>query len=208
MAFKKYLSVSGASIWPIVLPALKQVKQTLCSSLFLVLSLFFLILFGRELQADHPEGVPQEVLQHIKNPQLNGHGNLYVFVFHIYDGALWVENPPWNFNQKFALTLFYQRDISKKEFIDTSIEELRRYYSDIDEKEQGYRSQLHDILVDVIEGDRIAAIYIPNEGLIFYHNGIKKGIIQDDEFAKRYINIWLHPNAHYQGFKKKLIGPS
>lgn len=68
-----------------------------------------------------------------------------MFVFHIYDGALWVENPPWNFDQKFALTLFYQRDISKKEFIDTSIEELRRYYSDIDEKEQGYRSQLHDM---------------------------------------------------------------
>lgn len=161
----------------------------------------------RELLADHPEGVPKEVLKHIKAPQLSGHGNLYVFIFHIYDGALWVETPPWNFNQKFALTLFYQRDISKEEFINTSIDELSRYYDDIAEKEQDYRDKLRDILVNVAEGDRISAIYLPNEGLIFYHNGIRKGMIQEDEFARRYVNIWLHPKAHYQGFKKKLIGP-
>ena len=81
---------------------------------------------------------------------------------------------------------------------------MQRYYN-LGSDLFRYRSVLQEILRDVKAGDRISAVYTPREALKFYHNGRYMGEIRDDRFAKRYMNIWLHPNAYYDNLRKSLL---
>ena len=147
---------------------------------------------------------PLEVMSSMTNPILSGSANFSVFLFHIYDAALWVEKKPWSFNQKFSLSLYYKRDITKEEFVDNSISEMKRY-DNLGPELSRYREKLTQIFPKVVSGDRISAIYDPKKGLKFFYNGRSIGEIQDKTFAKRFINIWLHPNAYYDSFRRKLL---
>lgn len=148
---------------------------------------------------------PYEIGRNFEKPLLLGQGNLSVFIFDIYDAELWVERKPWGFDQKFALSIQYNRSITQKEFVDSSLEELQRYY-DITTQEAAYRQTLKAILPSVEEGDRITAIFTPGKGLTFYHNATPLGAIQDLDFAQKYIMIWLHPKAHYDDLRRDLLG--
>lgn len=148
---------------------------------------------------------PEEVSLILDKPVLSGRANLSVFIFDVYDAELWVEKKPWDFNQPFSLTIKYNRSISKQEFIDSSIEELERYY-DISRDKRIYIEILQSILPSVEEGDRISAVFQPGVGLVFFYNGGEIGAIGDLDFAKKYIMIWLHPKAYYDDVRKGLLG--
>lgn len=167
-----------------------------------------------QAMAKDPHNLPQEVLAHIQKPIKQGQATLTVFFMDIYDGDLWVEQKneapktdlDWLFSQKFSLTLFYNRDITQKELTDYSISELRRYYSMSNEQEQTYRKKFNMIFLDIKKNDRISALFNPETGLNFTLNGRDIGNIPDLDLAVKYINIWVHPNANYQRFRKKILG--
>lgn len=172
------------------------------------------------VEARSMPSLPPEVAQHLSlttasTENLQGHGNLVVFFMNIYKGTLWVQtknsNPgrdlQWLFSQPFSLSITYNRDIEKQKLVDVSLEELKRYFPEKSTSEQTYRSQLSAIFTqDIRETDRISALFDPKSGLQFTLNGQNIGSISDINFAKEYIQIWLHPNAKYQRFRGKLLG--
>ena len=136
-----------------------------------------------------------------------GTGDLFVFPFGvIYKATLWAEKKPWSFNQKFALSIRYNRNISKEDFLDTTIKEMRRYYKLSKADETNYRTQLSRVYPSVKSGDRITAVFTPKEGVKFYYNGSFRGEIKGGSFAHKFINIWLHPNAYYGDLRNDLLG--
>ena len=166
----------------------------------------------------HASSAPPEVAQHIESPLIQGQGTLVVFFMNIYDGTLWVskknEDPKgqsnkdlnWLFSQRFSLTLNYNREITKSAFVDYSIDEMRRYFTFDQKQEQSYRDLFNSIFSDVKKGDRISALFDPITGINFTLNGQSIGKIESQFLAKKYIQIWVHPKAHYQRFRQKILG--
>lgn len=141
----------------------------------------------------------------IPGAHLQGQHRLQVFLFDIYDASLWTEKKGWNFSQKFALSLHYLRAVDKEDIIDTSLEEMARY-ANIEQDASLYRATLERIFVNVSEGDRITALFQPQQGLTFYLNGTVMGEIKDLTLVRHFIAIWLHPQARYQEMRQDLLG--
>lgn len=207
LALMKNLFGSGPSTFPTVSPDFQPKGRTWSNTLLSIATVsLFCFLTSGHLSAKSKVSYqpPYEVSNFIKDPILSGKGELSVFLFYIYDAYLWVEKRPWSFDQKFALSITYKRNITKQELVDSSIDEMERYYN-LGSKLSNYREVLGRIFPDVKPGDRISALYTPQVGLKFYQNVRYIGEIRDNQFAQRFINIWLHPNAHYSDLRHSLL---
>ena len=138
-----------------------------------------------------------EINQSIGTVKLSGKAKLKKMLWHVYDVSLWISSPQFTFNAPFALSVEYKMNVSQKKIVDSSIDEMSRY-ADIRSEVVQYKRRLHSIIPSVKGGDRLTAIFIPKKNLTFYLNGQFLGRINDKVFAKRYMEIWLHPNVYYK----------
>jgi hypothetical protein len=139
------------------------------------------------------------------NLKLIGKTELKFIGFKIYDIELRGQKPSFSYDQKLAIKIIYDKNFSKKELIETSIDEISRINNIDKQSLEHYRPKLDSIFVDVIKGDRKIAIYDPNFGLELFHNEKLTGKINDRVFAKRFIDIWLSDNAKFSEMRNKLI---
>ena len=56
------------------------------------------------------------------------------------------------------------------------------------------------------KGDTLVFRYVPGEGLGVDINGVHKGLINSDDFARSLFAIWLGPKPPGRGLKKDLLG--
>ncbi len=126
--------------------------------------------------------------------------------FKLYDIELRGEKTEFSYDQKLAIKINYNKNFTKKELIETSIDEICRINS-LDKKdiEIPYKSRFETLFVDVKKGDEKIAIYNPKSGLELYYNGTLTGRINDPIFAKRFIDIWLSDKARFQKARNILI---
>lgn len=126
--------------------------------------------------------------------------------FKLYDIELKGEKPQFSYSHKLAIKINYNRNFSKKELIETSIDEICRINlikkEDIEEL---YKSRFERLFVDVKKGDEKIAIYDPKFGLELYYNGQLTAKINDPLFAKRFIDIWLSDEARFKKVRDILI---
>ncbi len=127
--------------------------------------------------------------------------------FKLYDIELKGEKAEFSYDQKLAVKINYDKNFSKKELIETSIDEICRINlikrKDIEEL---YKSRFEKLFVDVKKGDEKIAIYDPNFGLELYYNQKLTAKINDVVFAKRFIDIWLSDKARFSKVRDILIG--
>lgn len=151
---------------------------------------------------------PKEIKPYFGDKEALGSGTLYFWGFKIYDAALWSDTKKdWDINKKLALRLKYARDISSKDLVDTSIEEIARL-KDRDEKTLlRYNKILAKIFPSVKEGDTITAVNIPEKSkVVFYHNSKKIGEHSEKRFAYDFFSIWLAPETKAAELRGKLLG--
>lgn len=55
-------------------------------------------------------------------------------------------------------------------------------------------------------GDKFIIAYLPSEGVVFFKNGVKKGVIEGYEFKKALFGIWLCDKPADKDLKKGLLG--
>ena len=136
----------------------------------------------------------------------HGKSRLTWFAFHIYDISLYLpKGREWSYEQPFALHITYKKNIKNQDFVDTSIEEMSRYHRLTAEDEKRYRRELARVFRDVKPEDTITAVFTPGEELSFFHNGQPTGQLYDMRFAKRFLDIWLHPDCHYAEMRRQLV---
>ena len=127
--------------------------------------------------------------------------------FKLYDIELRTEKPEFSYDQKLEIRINYNKHFSKKELVETSINEICRINSlKKEDIEQLYKSRFEELFVDVKEGDEKIAIYDPKFGLELYYNGQLTGKINDVLFAKRFIDIWLSEKASFKKVRNTLVG--
>lgn len=126
--------------------------------------------------------------------------------FKLYDIELRGEKAQFSYDQRLAIKINYDKNFSKKELIETSIDEICRINSlERQDVEELYKSRFEEIFVDVKKGDEKIAIYDPKFGLELYYNGRLTGKIKDVVFAKRFIDIWLSKKARFKNVRNILI---
>lgn len=126
--------------------------------------------------------------------------------FKLYDIELKGEKAQFSYDQKLAIKIIYNKNFSKEELVETSIDEICRINSIKKETiEELYKSRFNQLFADVKKGDEKIAIYDPNFGLELYYNGKLTAKINDVTFAKRFIDIWLSDKARFKKVRNILI---
>jgi len=141
----------------------------------------------------------------LEKPYLIGEGVLKVFIWDIYTLRLFSESKKFDKDQALVLEFEYLRNTSKKSVIKASVIELKKVNISNNKLEiwEGY---LEQSISDMLKGEKAAIYWEPSGKIIFYVKGGKKVVIQDNEFADAYINIWLGENTERPKLRKKIIG--
>jgi len=148
---------------------------------------------------------PPELAPYIHASQPYGQGGLTKLWIHAYDATLWTDAAQWSMNEPFALSLRYGTNFSSSSLTSRSIDEMQENEPLTEAQAASYGKQLAAIFPDVRDKDVITAIYLPKKGALFFHNGKPAGKIEDDEFAQRFMNIWLSPKTSEPQLRKQLL---
>jgi len=132
-----------------------------------------------------------------------------IFKIKIYDISLCNNEkqklPYQNIYQKdFVISIKYDINISSKKLTKTSIEEIKKHYQISQNEENFIEESLNKIFPNVKKGDIILANY-QNKKIYFKHNGREIGQINDENFAKKFLDIWLHSESEYKEMREKLV---
>ncbi|MEJ2528243.1 MAG: chalcone isomerase family protein, partial [Sulfurovaceae bacterium] len=58
----------------------------------------------------------------------------------------------------------------------------------------------------IVKGDLFELLYIPNQGVSIYKNGLRKQTIKGLAFKKALFGIWLGKESAQESLKKELVG--
>ena len=158
-----------------------------------------LLCAGGHAAADWRIGVPQA--------RLLGAGEFTWFGFSVYSARLFGEQTEQVFEQPFALELTYKRNITRDALVDTSVDEIRRQGSTVDERTLArWAEEMRQSFVDVQPGQRITGVYLPGKGCRFYVDGRLQREIADPAFARAFFSIWLGAGTRSPELREALLG--
>ena len=133
---------------------------------------------------------------------------LRVWGFEVYDARLWT---PRGFRhsqamqQAFALELQYLRKLEGAAIASRSIDEMRRVGSFTDAQAQAWLTAMRELFPNVSAGERITGINLPGEGVEFWVNGQRVGVVKDVNFARLFFGIWLDERTSEPKMRAQLL---
>ena len=133
---------------------------------------------------------------------------LRVWGFEVYDARLWT---PRGFRhsqamqQAFALELQYLRKLEGAAIASRSIDEMRRVGSFTDAQPQAWLTAMREMFPNVSAGERITGINLPGEGVEFWVNGQRVGVVKDVNFARLFFGIWLDERTSEPKMRAQLL---
>jgi len=141
---------------------------------------------------------------------LNGTGLLKYYFFKVYVAGLYLGEgvKPEQFFDDVPkrLELAYLRDFSRKMMIDAGNDALAENVApDALTRIRQQVDQINALYEDVKEGDRYALTYLPGVGTELALNGVRKGIVAGEEFAREYYKIWLGRSKITRDLKATLL---
>lgn len=137
-----------------------------------------------------------------------GEGSYRYLFWHLYEARL--ASPDGKFNDyqqtsPLLLELTYQRDISKEQFIDATVEQWQKLGHTNEQQQASWAQTLALIWRDVKKGDRLAAL-LTEQGIVqFYLNDNDIGSVDDKAFAPAFFDIWLHPETSAPKLRNQLL---
>lgn len=119
----------------------------------------------------------------------------------VYDAKLYTGGQQALFSGPVVLELQYHTSFKGVDIADRSVKEMIRAGANPGFAE-AYRSKMMRIFPDVKAGTVLSASYTPGSGLAFYRaSGQFIGRIDNDDFARYFLSIWLE--AHDRGGQLK-----
>lgn len=145
---------------------------------------------------------PPEVVRVFKANAPTGVGVYRQFMLRAYEAAYWQKGGAK------ALSITYFWDIESKDINDRTDKEMKIVRPALpEEKIRKWRALLDKAIPNVLEGERITAIYDPKaETTTLFHQGQKRGVIKGADFADAFFAIWLDERSTAQELRTKLLG--
>ncbi len=152
--------------------------------------------------------LPAAVMSIVPNLEAKGGGEMTFMMLPVYAAYFYcVERGHcgWSPEQPFALQLVYHRSLVGAKIADRSVQEIAKLGYGTSDQRAHWGAQMKAIFPDVVDGDRIVGLNLPQAGARFFYNGKPIGEIPDREFAKAFFAIWLDPRTSEPALRKKLL---
>ena len=138
---------------------------------------------------------------------LVGEARLKVFIWEVYDSALFTPSGRWQGDAPYQLSLRYLRDIPAQKLIEET-EKAWREQGRNHPKQREWLALLGDLWPDITAGDKLVFGLNASGDSAFWFNGSPIGSIDDRDFGALFGGIWLDPDTPRPGLRAQLIGPT
>ena len=139
-------------------------------------------------------------------PALVGQGRLSVFVWDVYDAALYAPGGRYERDRPFSLSMTYLRSVEGSVITESSIDAIRDQESLPERLEPIWRRLLAGIFPDVTKGDILTGVYRADGTAVFYLNTKPLGVIEEPRLSRAFFDIWLSEKTSEPRLRKKLLG--
>jgi len=174
----------------------------------LIKILFIITIFSQKSWSSNfdKNNPPSEIAKNFNKSHIIGQDRLTFFGFNIYDIALWSEDNVFSYDEKFAISIKYNKSFDEDDLVQRSIVEMRKNYNFSNAQENIFEKELLRVFNDIKKGDFKTVIFNPKSGTKFYHNSQFNGAIEDQDLSHKFVDIWLHKNSSYPKITQKLLG--
>lgn len=168
--------------------------------------LFALALFATTAIGTPALAAPPEIAGVIKSDKPFGEGHVNFLFIKAYNARLWTDAPAWSMDSPCAMEITYGMGFDTDDLVERTIKEMKNVdpgLSDADVTK--LTPELDKVYPPVKSGDRLVALYVPGQPVMFSHNGKPTGSIGGTGFAKDFFGIWLSPNTSAPDLRKDLL---
>lgn len=161
------------------------------------------LLFGSALLTLIPAQATETPLQTV------GQGQFSYLFWDLYEARLATADGQFsNYqqNKPVLLELTYQRDISKADFVEATLDQWKAQQGSLESRHQDWAKQLTLLWRDVKKGDRLACLYRADGLVEFSFNGQSLGVVADPAFGAEFLDIWLGANTTAPKLRLALLG--
>lgn len=142
------------------------------------------------------------------NIKLVGQGQFSYLFWDLYQAQLFTTDGTWRDYQQSApvvLKLTYQRDISKVDFIEATVDQWKHLQGQVSAQHQDWAKQLDRLWTDVKEGDQLSCVLLPDGSVQFYFNDKLLGDVTDTAFGPAFLDIWLSDKTSAPKLRRQLL---
>ena len=143
-----------------------------------------------------------------QSPKLIGEGTLKVLMWEVYDLRLLTDGTPFSWNDKFMLEFDYSRELKKESVIDASLKEFKLQPNVTDKDIKAWEVYLEQVIQSVQKGAKASIMWVPDGQIIFHYEGSKPTTIENEKFARAFLNIWLGEKTSRPKLRNKLLNKS
>ena len=142
------------------------------------------------------------------SPKLIGEGTLKVLMWEVYDLRLYTDGTAFTWQDKFMLEFDYSRELKKESVIDASLKEFKLQPNVSDKYIGEWEAYLEQVIQPVQKGTKATVQWVPEGQIIFHYEGSKPTTIENEKFARAFLNIWLGENTSRPKLRSQLLGDS
>lgn len=137
--------------------------------------------------------------------ELAGEARMRVFVWNVYDAALFAPEGEYRADEPFALSLSYLRAFTADQIIDRTMVEIEQQPGVDPARLPVWRAALAQVIPDVERGVTITGLRDGQGYASFYRGEELLGVVEDAEFSRRFFDIWLGENTSNPSFRQALL---
>ena len=141
-----------------------------------------------------------------QSPKLIGGGTLKVLMWEVYDLQLFTDGTPFSWNNKFMLEFDYSRELKKERVIDASLKEFKLQPNVIDKDIKAWEVYLEKVIQSVQKGAKASVMWVPEGQIVFDYEGSPPSTIENEDFARAFLNIWLGEKTSRPKLRSQLLG--
>ena len=143
-----------------------------------------------------------------QSPKLIGQGTLKVLMWEVYNLRLFTDGTPFSWKNKFMLEFDYSRELKKEHVIDASLNEFKLQPNVTDKDIKAWEVYLEQVIKSVQKGNKATVQWVPEGQIIFHYEGSKPGTIENEKFARAFLNIWLGEKTSRPKLRNQLLNNS
>lgn len=143
--------------------------------------------------------------------KLVGQGQFSYLFWDLYQAELYTQDGGWSDYQQsspLVLKLTYQRKITKKDFIEATVDQWKHLKGEVSVQHKAWAGQLAEIWTDVKKGDQLSCVLLPDNRVEFYFNNKLLGEVVDPSFGPAFLDIWLSEQTSAPKLRKQLLNLS
>jgi hypothetical protein len=146
--------------------------------------------------------------EEFQSPKLIGEGTLKVLMWEVYDLRLFTDGTPFSWSDKFLLEFDYSRELKKESVIDASLKEFKLQPNVSDKDIKAWEVYLEQVIQPVQKGTKATVLWVPEGQIIFHYEGSKPTTIENEKFARAFLNIWLGEKTSRPKLRNQLLKKS